>query len=141
MFLYSGETKEYFDRDYAVYRFVMDNMSARPEFAFVNNKYGSEIQNAVFNRLTQENIAMTRAKAKAMLQDRSTPRRSNESSTFDWGKEWGDYIYDRNTYRTTDGGTIQASTAADGVWQNGNRFYAGSPGNAPAGWDRLQLNR
>ncbi|MDO5580875.1 MAG: hypothetical protein Q4G69_07045 [Planctomycetia bacterium] len=142
MILYSGKTKAFFDRDYAVYRFIMDNMKAQNEFTFVNNKYGSEIQNAVFNRLTQENIAMTQAKAAAMMKERSTSyRTAGESSGFDWGKEWGDYIYDRNTYRTEDGGTIQASTSADGVWKSGNRFYAGSAGSAPYGWQQLPLNR
>lgn len=115
--LYSGKTKAFFDRDYAVYRFMMDNMKAQNDFTFINNKYGSEIQNAVFNRLTQENIAMTQAKAVAMMKERSTSyRTAGESTGFDWGKEWGDDIYDRNTYRTEDGGTIQAATSADGVW-------------------------
>lgn len=84
------------------------------------------------NAFMNENYALSANMRAVYLQDYS-PRISTG-----YDDAFSDYLFDQNSYRTSDGDTVKISTAYDYVWeQNGTVYFSDNASAIPYGATRL----
>lgn len=131
-----ANSEKAFARYESDYDIIIDNIVCRGEFAHVNKLYGQQIYQVVLRGLTAQSVAMTQRNAQNFMSSYD-PSSTASSTSDDWANKWSDFIYDRNSYTTTDGHDFKASTQYNSVYQSGNQIYMGPVGSAPDGWTRL----
>lgn len=133
--VYTGETKEEFDKYYDTYKFIIANSN------FTLDYYAMEeyVSNAIVNYVT----AIYTEKSKAGLDAwhnyvDSNYSSASSSSTNDRVMEmWDDVIKEVDSYKLEDGTQLKTSIYNETVAQNGNDIYIGDKAGIPIGFQTV----
>lgn len=138
LIVYSGDTKEDFDKYYKDYEFIVANSNFTKDYYQMVEYVSSSIVNAYTSYYA--------AKSKAALDATNSYIDSNYTSTSSSDTNdrvmqmWDDVIKEVDTYTLEDGSTIKTDYSVDTVAQNGNEIYMGSKAGIPIGFDELPRN-
>ena len=133
--IYTGETKEDFDKYYDTYKFIIANSN------FTLDYYAMEeyVSNAIVNYVT----AIYTEKSKAGLDAWHNYVDSNYSSTSSQSTNdkvmemWDDVIKEVDSYKLEDGTQLKTSIYNETVAQNGNDIYIGDKAGIPIGFQTV----
>ena len=130
--IYTGETKEEFDKYYDTYKFIIANSN------FTLDYYAMEeyVSSAIVNYYT----TIYAERSKASLDAWHNYVDSNYSSTTSQSTNdkvmemWDDVIKEVDSYKLEDGTQFKTSIHNETVAQNGNEIYVGDKAGIPIGF-------
>ena len=133
--IYTGETKEDFDKYYDTYKFIVANSN------FTLDYYAMEeyVSNAIVNYVT----AIYTEKSKAGLDawhnyvDSNYSSASSQSTNDKVMEMWDDVIKEVDSYKLEDGTQLKTSIYNETVAQNGNDIYIGDKAGIPIGFQTV----
>ncbi len=117
----------------------MQNTSATDKFFEIQETLSNQIRDQV---ISQMNMVTAQSMAYAAAMDSFMSESVNTylaSSSYDTAARFSDYMFDQNTYTTSDGYDISISTGYDYVWEgsNGNVYYSQYASDMPYGATQL----
>ena len=130
--VYTGETKEAFDKYYDEYLFIVANSNFTKDYYAMVEYVSNAITNAYTSYYTE--------KSKAGLQAWNNYVDSNYSSTSSASTNekvmemWDDVIKEVDSYKLEDGTQFKTSIHNETVAQNGNEIYVGTKAGIPNGF-------
>ena len=130
--IYTGETKEAFDKYYDTYKFIVANSNFTKDYYAMVEYVSSAITNAYTSYYTEKSKAGLQAWNNYVDSNYSS---TSASSTNDKVMEmWDDVIKEVDSYRLEDGTQIKTSIYNETVAQNGNEIYIGDKSGIPNGF-------
>lgn len=135
LIVYSGDTKEVYDKYYNEYEFIIANSN------FTNDYYQmiEYVSSAIVNAYTSYYAEKSKAGLDAMNDyiDSNYSSASASSTNDKVMQMWDDVINEVDSYKTEDGSTIRVDMHNETVAQNGDEIFIGRKADIPIGFNEL----
>ncbi len=133
--IYTGETKEDFDKYYDTYKFIIANSNFTLDYYAMEEYVASAIVNYYTTIYTERSKASLDAWHNYV--DSNYSSASSQSTNDKVMEMWDDVIKEVDSYKLEDGTQLKTSIFNETVAQNGNDIYIGDKAGIPIGFQTV----
>ena len=133
--IYTGETKEEFDKYYDTYKFIIANSNFTLDYYAMEEYVASAIVNYYTTIYTERSKASLDAWHNYV--DSNYSSASSQSTNDKVMEMWDDVIKEVDSYKLEDGTQLKTSIFNETVAQNGNDIYIGDKAGIPIGFQTV----
>lgn len=133
--IYTGETKEDFDKYYDTYKFIIANSNFTLDYYAMEEYVSSAIVNYYTTIYTERSKASLDAWHNYV--DSNYSSASSQSTNDRVMEMWDDVIKEVDSYKLEDGTQLKTSIFNETVAQNGNDIYIGDKAGIPIGFQTV----